>query len=281
MIIKIWGSRGSIACPAPENLRYGGNTSCISIEDESEDLIVLDAGTGIQRLGLVIKPNIKRIHIFLTHLHLDHLQGLGFFAPIYNSKMEVHIYGPAKSNKDLRQRLTRYLSLPLFPVLLRDVPCNLHLHGMIGENFTIGPYNIFSQLVCHPGLTLGYRIESPWVRLAYIPDHEPALGVKHFPDSPTWTSGYEIAKEVDLLFHDAQYTHQEYESRVGWGHSILDQAFEFGILAKIKKFITFHHDPFHNDEMLDTILQQSIQNIKPYFPVESGKEGDIFLFSSR
>lgn len=279
MYIKLWGTRGSLPCSGPETIEYGGETPCVELREAEEDdhIFVLDAGSGIRKLGMNSK-NIKRADILLTHLHLDHIQGLGFFAPLMNPKVEVHIYGPAGHSDELHALLTKYLSPPLFPVLLRDLPCKLHIHAVGSSNFNIGNLNIFSEFVCHPGPTVGYRISTDRATIAYISDHEPALGAKRFPINADWTSGYNIAKEVDLLLHDAQYTRDEYNSRAGWGHSTIHDALEFAKLAKVKAFVSFHHDPAHSDQELDKILASAVNNVKPEFKIYAGREGREFRF---
>src|SRR5262249_20890941 len=147
------------------------------------------------------------------------IQGLGFFAPLYNPAVEVHIWGPASPTLCLRDHLSRYLSPPLFPVRLRDLPCSLHLQEVPRGDIDLGEFHVSSALVCHPGPTVGFRIEGPRGVLTYLPDHEPALGACGFPPSPDWTSGYALAAGADILIHDAQYTTEEYEQRIGWGHS--------------------------------------------------------------
>src|SRR5882724_473073 len=127
MHVMLWGTRGSVAAPGPETARYGGNTSCVEVRGSDGTVLVLDAGTGIRRLGPSL-VSLKRLDLLLTHLHMDHIQGLGFFSPLYDSGVEVHIWGPASTTADLRTRLMRYLSPPLFPVHLRDLPCQLSLH---------------------------------------------------------------------------------------------------------------------------------------------------------
>lgn len=239
-------------------------------------MLILDAGTGIQKLGLHIHKKIKRVDILLTHLHLDHIQGLGFFTPLYDPTMEVHLYGPASSSSHLRALLTKYLSPPLFPVLLRELPCQLYLHAVQCDEFVINNFRIYCEFVSHPGSTVGYQIRSDDARVAYIPDHEPALGVKKFPLSPDWTSGYRVAAGVDLLLHDAQYTNEEYKTRVGWGHSTIEQALEFAKLAKVKNLVTIHHDPLHNDKQLDAMLREAIEVVKPDFEVYAGRDGRVF-----
>jgi phosphoribosyl 1,2-cyclic phosphodiesterase len=275
MIITLWGTRGSLACSGPDTERYGGNTSCIEVLGSDDTTLIFDAGTGIRRLGLKLDKKIKRVNILLTHLHLDHIQGLGFFMPLFDSNAEIHIYGPAQTANQLHSLLSKYLSPPLFPVLLNDLPCQLYLHAVPKTGFDIGEFHIKGEYVCHPGLTLGYRISSPTGSIAYLPDHEPALGTMTFPFDSNWTSGYDLAKEVDLLIHDSQYFKEEYESHLGWGHSTIDQALKFAVLANVKAFVTFHHDPAHNDDQLDNLLTRAISAEKFNFKIVAGKEGTV------
>ncbi|MEK9138133.1 MAG: MBL fold metallo-hydrolase [Bacteroidota bacterium] len=276
MKITLWGTRGSLASPGPETARYGGNTSCVEVLGADGTVLVLDAGTGLRRLGMVLPNSLRRVDILLTHLHMDHIQGLGFFAPLRNPEVEVHIWGPASTTLNLMMRLTRYLSPPLFPVHLRNLPCKLRLHEVPCGDFEVGEFHISSTLVCHPGPTVGYRIATSDAVLAYLPDHEPALGVPKFPLSNDWTSGYTLAADVDLLIHDAQYSSDEYADRVGWGHSSLQQALKFASLAEVKHLVPFHHDPAHNDDYLDSLITESVMSRRPTFAVTPGTEGTTF-----
>lgn len=274
--VKLWGTRGSLAAPGSETTRYGGNTSCVEVRGDDGTLLVLDAGTGIRRLGKAISTPLCRVDILLTHLHMDHIQGLGFFAPLRNPGCEVHIWGPASTTLNLRSRLTRYLSPPLFPVHLRDLEAPLTLHEVPCGDFDVGPFRISSALVCHPDPTVGYRIASPDSVITYLPDHEPALGAKRFPLSRDWTSGYTLAKDVDLLIHDAQYTAAEYVERVGWGHSAFQHTFAFAELAEVKQLVPFHHDPTHSDDDLDQFIAECVHATSPSFAVTPGMEGLTF-----
>jgi phosphoribosyl 1,2-cyclic phosphodiesterase len=240
--------------------------------------LVLDAGTGIRRLGATIPESMRRVDILLTHLHMDHIQGLGFFAPLYRPDVEVHIWGPGSATLGLQARLMRYLSPPLFPVNLSELPCKLTFHEISSRDIDIGEFRVCSALVCHPGPTVGYRISAPErVVLTYLPDHEPALAAVRFPSLPReWTSGGTLAAGADLLIHDGQYSAAEYPGHCGWGHSSLNQTLAFGTLTEVKQLVPFHHDPDHTDTDLDRLLAQALDETKPAYQVTPGIEGTIF-----
>jgi phosphoribosyl 1,2-cyclic phosphodiesterase len=277
----MWGTRGSQATPGNETVRYGGNTSCVEVRATPDSSIVLDAGTGIRRLGLALGPEIVRVDVLLTHLHMDHIQGLGFFDVLHRPGFEVHIWGPGSATVDLRTRLTRYMSPPLFPVRLTDLPCDLHLHDIHQGAFEVPGVDVRAALVCHPGPTVGYRLEDDQGSLAYLPDHEPALASHRFASEPEWCSGLELAAGVDVLIHDAQYKVDEYETRVGWGHSTLEQALAFAELARVGVFVPFHHDPEHDDFMLDEFFRDAPVGNRATFAVAPAHEGDEFEVGPR
>jgi ribonuclease BN (tRNA processing enzyme) len=278
MKVSIWGARGSLPSPSPETNLIGGNTSCVQVEQD-DVMIILDAGSGIQRLNGHIPDHIKRIDILLTHLHLDHIMGLGFFSALYNPNMTVNIWGPTGANHSLEKRLTRYLSPPLFPIRLKDLPCELHLHEVNHSEFSIGSIKINSAYVCHPGPTLGFRLECNSGILCYIPDHEPALGSTNFPNVPDWTSGCTLAKDSDILLHDAQYTTEEYVNRVGWGHSTMKDAIQFAEMSNVKNLLFFHHDPSHTDDYLATEMNKELESQTVDFNVGLASEGDQYFIN--
>ena len=219
-------------------------------------LVILDAGTGIRALGVSLDGCApKRIDLLLTHLHLDHLEGLGFFEPLWEPSTELHVWGPPSPVRSLSDRIAMYLSPPLFPVHLSEIPAHLVFHDAPEGEWRIGPARIASQRIIHSGPTIGYRIEEGGWTLAYLTDHEPALGSDLRTVPRDWVSGFAIAAKADVLIHDCQYTEQEYEERIGWGHSSTEQVAEFGSLAEVGKLVMFHHDPMHADDQLESMLE--------------------------
>jgi len=274
--VTLWGTRGSLATPGYLTERYGGNTACVEVRGSNGGLLVLDAGTGIRPLGMSVGPETTRVDIMLTHLHMDHIQGLGFFEPLYTPGLEVHVWGPPSTTLHLRERLARYLSPPLFPVRIRDLPCSLTLHDVPLGAFEIDDFVLRADLVCHPDPTVGYRISNGGVAMAYLADHEPALGAQRFPEEPDWTSGFALAEGVDLLIHDSQYTDDEYRSHAGWGHSSITHTLAFAEMAGVARLVTFHHDPSHDDSTLDALLDDIRAAGPRPFEVIGGTESASF-----
>ena len=257
MKVKLWGTRGSVARAGSETVAYGGDTSSVELQGSDGTWLILDAGSGLARIAPELPARIERVDLLLTHLHMDHIQGLGFFPPLRSDEIETHIWGPISTTMGLAERLGRYLSPPLFPLRMRELRA-LYLHDLEPQTFVLGPFTISVDLIGHPGPTLGYRIEENGKVLAYLPDHEPALGYDEFPGSPRWTSGFDLIHQADVVIHDAQYTEEEYAARVGWGHSTLDHAIALASQADVSTLVTFHHDPEHSDEILDRLLEEAL-----------------------
>jgi phosphoribosyl 1,2-cyclic phosphodiesterase len=257
--LRVWGCRGSLATPGEGTLRYGGNTSCVEVRLADGSLIVLDAGTGIMPLGLsLLEEGVSEIDLLLTHLHLDHLEGLGFFAPIWEPATRLRIWGPPSPRRGLAERIARYLSPPLFPIELSDIPAQISFHDVPDEPWTIGSATVLADPVVHPGATVGYRLLEDGRSLAYLPDHEPGLGVDLGQVSPDWMSGYALAWGADVLLHDSQFTEEEYPERVGWGHSSIADTVTFAGAAGVTRLVLFHHDPQHTDADLELHLQRAL-----------------------
>jgi len=253
MQLKIWGCRGSVPTPGPDTVAYGGNTSCVEIVLGGEDALVLDAGTGIRALGNdLLRRGTRRIHLFLTHLHLDHLEGLRFFAPLWDENVTLEIFGPRSPVLSLRDRILRAFSPPLFPLDLRDVPARVSFHDLPGQPWTGDGISLRADLVLHPGPTLGFRVEARGASVAYLPDHEPALaGIEG--RSSDWISAGALARDADLVLHDAQYIGDEYAARIGWGHSSVEDAVAFCEAVDARRLMLFHHDPERSDRDLELV----------------------------
>jgi phosphoribosyl 1,2-cyclic phosphodiesterase len=258
MRLRIWGCRGSLATPGPDTVRYGGNTSCVELRGTDGSLLVFDAGTGIRGLGgSLVREGPKTIHLLLTHLHLDHIEGLGFFAPLHDPEAEIHVYGPAAPDRGLRDRIAEYLSPPWYPLTFDALPARFSFHELERDGWDIGGLRLRSTPVRHPGPTIGYRVEENGRSFAFVPDNEPALDgpVGELPDDAL--SGLPVAAEADLLFHDAQYTASEYEERVGWGHSSIPDFAAFVRRADPAQVLMFHHDPAHSDGDVEAMHEEA------------------------
>lgn len=254
MRLTIWGCRGSVPTPGAETVRYGGNTSCVEVELADGTVLVLDAGTGIRQLGReLLNRGALRLNLLLTHLHLDHLEGLRFFPPLWDERVTIDIWGPPSPVSSLRERIARSFSPPLFPIDLRDVPARVAFHDVPLQPWTIEGASLAASLVVHPGPTVGFRIEAASSSFAYIPDHEPALAGAIGDKPREWISGAAIAEGVDVLFHDAQYFEDEYEQRVGWGHSSVADTVSFSRAVDARRLFLFHHEPLHSDGSLDRL----------------------------
>lgn len=255
MLVRIWGARGTLASPGASTKRYGGNTSCIELRPAGGGVVILDAGTGIRELGVrLVAEEVRTIDLLLTHLHVDHLEGLGTFAPLYQKGVKVRIWGPASPVASLGERVATYFSPPLFPVTMAEVSARVEFHNASETEWEIDGTRFVSHAILHPGPTVGYRVEEDGAVLAYLTDHEPALGADLDADATEWISGFSIAHRANLLIHDCQYTPQEYEGRMGWGHTSTDQMATFAARSEVDRVLLFHHDPMHADELLEDML---------------------------
>ncbi len=272
MRIKLHGTRGAYPTSSKENQKFGGNTACIEIIDGDERLI-LDAGTGILTIDFDTYYKADRIDILLTHLHMDHIQGLGFCKPLFNPEKEVHIWGPGGSPNSLKSRLNRFLSPPLFPVMLRDIPCKLVVHELPNTPFALGKFLINAEFISHPGPTVGFRIQCGSKTITYIPDHEPVICKSHLYPEDEWISGFDLANDTDLLIHDSQYSSEEYEKKGGWGHCSLDIAVELSERTNTKRLVLFHHDPTHTDTHRIEMFEEFKKTHKLNIPIELAVQG--------
>jgi phosphoribosyl 1,2-cyclic phosphodiesterase len=260
MRITFWGVRGSVPVPNSRMLRYGGNTACVEVGLADGTRIILDAGTGIRELAAARTAHEASVQLLLTHLHLDHVQGLLFFAPLFDPTNTVTVYGPPAPGPNLDQRLARYLSAPLSPIDLFELPARVGFAACPQDEWQVGSARIKAAIVTHRGVTLGYRITEGDTSLCYLPDHEPALGAPLADVELGWISGMNLAAGASVLIHDGQYTDTEYPAHIGWGHSSMSDAVTFAERADAKQLILFHHDPTHDDDQLDHLGERARQS---------------------
>jgi len=257
--VRFWGTRGSIATPGPATIKYGGNTSCTEVRC-GDQLLILDAGTGIRVLGLSLlnefqKKPIKG-HIFVGHTHWDHIQGFPFFAPAFNPNNEFSIYSLHGGEKPLESVFRGQMDCDYFPVPLGEMKAKLKFCELESE-VQLGEIKVSYVFLNHPGLAVGFRISFAGRSLVYLSDHENYGRVAAGGPSPN-PMDLEIARfaeNADLLISEAQYTEEEYEQKKGWGHSTFLDALERAEQAKVKRMAIFHHDPSHDDAYLDGILE--------------------------
>jgi ribonuclease BN (tRNA processing enzyme) len=228
----------------------------LTLDDGS--VLVLDAGTGIRSLGLAMPEPDVPLHILLTHLHLDHIQGLMFFAPMFWPNSEIVIWGPGSPEASLEDRIARYISAPLTPIEVRELPAHPSFREAETTEWEVCGARVRAASVTHRGPTLGYRIDYSGASLCYIPDHEPGLGTSLADIEDEWISGYDLACRADLLIHDCQYTDDEYPQHLGWGHSALSDTLTFARRTEAKQVLLFHHDPLHSDEFLDETRRRAL-----------------------
>ena len=270
MRVRVWGCRGSLATPGREAAAYGGNTSCVEVRTASGRLIVLDGGTGIRSLGLTVEPEITEIDILLTHMHLDHVEGLGFFAPFFDPARTIRFWGPRPGELTLADQVALYLSPPFFPRKFGTFGSTIEFTEVWEDSWSLDGVQITAEPVEHPGPTVGYRLEENGRSLAYIPDNEVGLRPE---------AGAEVAHGVDVLIHDAQYTREEYDARVGWGHSALDDFAAYVGRARPGRSLMFHHDPTHGSADLERMLAAA-QGHTEDVPVELASEGMDFTLGA-
>ena len=257
--IRFWGTRGSIATPGLATIKYGGNTACTEVRC-GEQLLILDAGTGIRVLGVSLLREFQQRpikgHIFVGHTHWDHIQGFPFFAPAFNPSNEFAIYSLHGAEKPLDKVFRGQMDSDYFPVLLSDMKAHLEFCELESE-VHLGEVRVSYIFLNHPGLAVGFRISFAGRSLVYISDHENYGRLAPGGPSPN-PMDLEIARfaeNADLLISEAQYTEEEYAQKKGWGHSTFLDALERAAQAKVKRLAIFHHDPSHDDAFLDGILE--------------------------
>jgi CheY-like chemotaxis protein/phosphoribosyl 1,2-cyclic phosphodiesterase len=263
--IKFWGTRGSIPVSGQLYHRHGGNTSCLEITSKDQT-IILDAGTGIQALGKQLikdKTRSRHIHLVIGHTHWDHIIGFPFFAPAYDKDFTIDIYASTGFKKSIRDLFSGMLDYDYFPVRLNEMQAQLRFHELSGHPIQVGDIEVSYTYANHPGAALSFKITREEKRIGYCTDNELFVGYCGHPndigDNHPLISAYkgilDFYKDSDILIHEAQYTAEEYRSKIGWGHSSINNAAIMMRYCKPKQWIFTHHDPVHHDELLATKLR--------------------------
>ena len=262
MQVKFWGTRGSISAATAETVQYGGNTSCVEVRSKSGTLIVIDAGTGSYQLGRKLMAEFNgqiNGHMLITHTHWDHIQGFPFFAPYFVPTNEWHVYGPSGFGPTLNEALSGQMQYTYFPISMEYLGANLTFHDLAEGSFKIGDITVRAKYLNHPALTLGYRLEADGVSVVYSCDHEPHSHACALGDGPITGNDHDHAEflaEADLVIHDSQYVAEEYESKIGWGHSTYEYAQRICEYADVKQLMFTHHDPTRTDYQVEQIVKK-------------------------
>jgi len=253
-------------------VRYGGNTSCVEIRS-GNDRLILDAGTGLRKLGQSLLAEFKarplRLTLLLSHTHWDHIQGLPFFAPLYEKRCRLRILGGKGMRKNLLATLTGQMESAYFPVPFAKLPSHVTVAELTQRNFTVGRIQVSAQRANHPGVCVGYRLLTPGGSIVFLPDNEPrGNGQDH--------RLIEFIHDADVLILDSQFDRTEFKQFIGWGHGCVDHSVALALQAGVKKLILFHHDPDHDDKKIDTLVAHArrlVAQAKGKLKVEAAREG--------
>jgi phosphoribosyl 1,2-cyclic phosphodiesterase len=291
--LKFWGVRGSIPSPGPETVYYGGNTSCVEVRVGGE-IIILDAGSGIRKLGLALAEEFKgrpiHLNLLISHTHWDHIQGFPFFPPAYNLNNQVTIYGFEGARQGLQNTLSSQMENPYFPISMQQMPGSITIRELKDTSFRIGSVRVEAHFLNHPGVCAGYRLFTPDGSISYLPDVElfqtlrarwkndagPARP-KEFDTVPEEDRrSLEFIRDSDVLIIDSQYDDTEYARHIGWGHSCFEDAVTFAAQGGVKRLFLYHHDPDHTDEQISRMVARAREMaLRLHSPmlIEAAREG--------
>lgn len=290
--LKFWGVRGSIATPGTGTVGYGGNTSCVEMRVEGQ-IIILDAGTGLRLLGRSLTQDFKeqplQLNLLLSHTHWDHIQGLPFFQPLYRPNNRIRILGYEGARSGLFKVLSSQMESPYFPVGLKELPSNVEIDELRDMDFQLGNVHVQAYFANHPGICVGYRLNTDAGSVAFFPDNEPPHRMQH---SSRKAESFDTARiafvktesrklseflhDVDVLIMDSQYDAEEYNQHIGWGHGCVDDVVNLAIEANAKQLFLFHHDPEHDDAKVTAMTEHARKiaaGLKSPLKIEAAKEG--------
>jgi CheY-like chemotaxis protein len=257
--LRFWGVRGTLPLPGPGSVRYGGNTCCISMSFADGRMLIFDAGSGIYRLGesLAGASRGKRLHLLISHLHLDHISALSTFAPLYQSGVRLDIYGPGDSDADLHQALFTLMEDVYWPVTTRGLAANIRCHALTPGETSIDGIAVRTLLLHHPGACLGYRVDYRGRSFCYVTDNELRPKVDDRHERHYFSTLADFVRGCHLLVTDTTYSDEAYPTHAGWGHSPVSEVARLVHHAEVKHWCLFHHDPSDDDEAIDRKLDQA------------------------
>jgi phosphoribosyl 1,2-cyclic phosphodiesterase len=259
MKVRFHGVRGSTPCHGEEIRRYGGNTSCVSIDVPGERPIILDLGTGVRYLGLEHPQGPFSANCLLSHLHWDHIQGLPFFGPVLRDGSRLDVWAPRQGDgRSVGETMASIIRPPMFPVTLEQLPGDIVFHDLEEGSFGLGAVEVSARSVPHIGPTFGYRITWQGRSVAYLSDHQEPLD-----GAPCAPGVLELCAGVDVLIHDSQYTDADFPSHRDWGHCRVGFAVELARRCEVGTLVLFHHDPSRDDDALDRVGADAAEALAP------------------
>ena len=267
VILSFWGVHGTLPVPGEKTTRYGGNTSCVTLDFLRDQYFIFDAGSGIKRLSDWLLANKRaqiEAKIFISHPHWDHINALPFFVPLYMSGNEFEIFGASHGNTTTRELVSAQMNPPYFPITLKQFGARVYFRDLGEEEFTIDEnISIKTKLLSHPGQCLGYRVEYKGRSICYVTDNEMFLESDEDYYNPFYVKNLiQFVHGADALITDCTYTDEEYTSKVGWGHSCISQVVDLAHRAEVKTLYMFHHDPDHTDDRIDAKLETATKMFK-------------------
>ena len=269
MLVKCWGTRGSIPTPGPDTVRYGGNTTCLEVRTDEDELIILDAGSGIRPLGMSLLGQMPLdAPIFITHTHWDHIQGLPFFVPLFvpGNKLTLYSAPDPVTMKTTRDALSVQMEYRYFPVREAELKADIQYETLLeGQVIKTRTATVTPLIMNHPVLCYGYKIENNGKAVFFSGDHEPHYNI-YKPEDDDFREYEKIIQEksraisaflrgVDLAVMDSQYTEADYRTKVGWGHSTFDKCIALAAGAKVGRLLLTHHEPTRSDDALDAVYE--------------------------
>ena len=257
--VTFYGTRGSTPCSGENLQRYGGQTSCVVIEHAGTP-VILDVGTGLRRYGCQLRDDGVTgfgATVLLTHTHWDHVQGLPFFAPLLDPTTQLDVYGPGDCGRPFPELIPDLMRPPYFPVTPEQLPATIRFHDLRDDDLGLDDVKIRARNVPHTDYTNGYRVELHGVSIAFVPDHQEPLDRPDHVDERV----LELCDGVDLLIHDAQYTPEQLAQRPDWGHCTVDYALTVAKQCGAARLAMFHHDPWHDDDTIDTFAADAAASV--------------------